>query len=228
MSIRHGNPGEWAKVNGTVASLWPLYACCVALGACGASLAFGKYPLCFAAGFALAVVALAFFWRKGLRRVESYFKGASGEERVATVLDGLSEKWHVFHDFEVGPFHVDHVVVGPAGVYSVETKNWRGRVTLEAGELLVDGRPADRAPLAQAADEAEAVKAALGRAGWNGEVTPVLCFASDTFADGLRAAGRVTVLNMSRLVAWLCGRGVALSANELERLTRLMTTREGR
>lgn len=228
MSIRHGNPGEWAKVNGTVISLWPLYCCCVVLGACGASIAFGKFPLWFAAGFAGAIVALAFFWRKGLRRVESYFKGASGEERVATVLDGLSEKWHVFHDFEVGAFHVDHVVVGPTGVYSVETKNWSGRVTLEEGELLVEGRPADRAPLAQTLREAEAVKTELLRAGWTGEVTPVLCFASDTFAEGQRTAGRVTVLNLAKLVAWLSERGVVLPPNELERLTRLMTTRERR
>ena len=41
-AIQHGMPGEWAKVRGTVLSLWPLFLCFVALGAFGAALAMGK------------------------------------------------------------------------------------------------------------------------------------------------------------------------------------------
>ena len=145
--VRHGNPGEWAKVRGTMTSLWPVFLCCTALGACGASLVLGRHPAWFAAGFVAVVVATALFWRKGLRRVESYFKGARGEERVAGILESLSDAWHVFHDFAVGRYHVDHVLVGPTGVYAVETKNWRGRVTVERNEMIVDGVLADRAPL---------------------------------------------------------------------------------
>ena len=117
--VRHGNPGEWAKVRGTMTSLWPVFLCCTALGACGASLVLGRHPAWFAAGFVAVVVATALFWRKGLRRVESYFKGARGEERVAGILESLPDAWHVFHDFAVGRYHVDHVLVGPTGVRSV-------------------------------------------------------------------------------------------------------------
>lgn len=223
--IRHGHPGEWAKVRGTMASLWPVFLCCTALGACGASLALGRHPAWFALGFAAVVAATALLWRRGLRRVESYFKGARGEERVAGVLAALPDAWHVFHDFAAGRHHVDHVLVGPTGVYAVETKNWRGRVTVERGEVIVDGVLADRAPLAQAARQADAVKAALKAAGWTGEVAPVLCLASDTFADGLRTVGRTTVCNAARAVAWLAGRPGVLSPNEVGRLALLMETR---
>ena len=141
----HGTPGEWAKVKGTVASMWPLFVCFTALGAFGAAVALGSHASWFAAAFFVAAAMTAFLWRRGVRRVESYFKGARGEERVAGVLKTLPDGWHVFHDFVAGSHHVDHVVAGPAGVFAVETKNWRGRVTAEEGEVLVDGALPDRA-----------------------------------------------------------------------------------
>lgn len=223
-AIRHGNPGEWAKVKGTVMSLWPLFLCAAALGALAASFALGRHPAAFAALFGAAVVATAVLWRKGLRRVESFFKGARGEERVAGLLETLPEGWHVFHDFVAGGHHVDHVAVGPAGVYSVETKNWRGRVTAEKGEILVDGALPDRSPLMQAVAEAKAVKAALKGRGCDVEVAPVLCMASDTFGADAVAVGQATVVNASGVVPWILGRATVLSANEVTRLAQLMET----
>ena len=223
-AIRHGNPGEWAKVKGTVMSLWPLFLCFAALGALGASIAFGRHPAWFAGLFATTVAATAVLWRKGLRRVESFFKGARGEERVAGLLETLPPSWHVFHDFEAGGHHVDHVVVGTAGVYAVETKNWRGRVTVEKDEVLVDGTLPDRSPLMQAVSQAKAVKAALKGAGCDVEVVPVLCMASDTFDSPARAVAQATVLNASDIVAWMMGRGAALSPNDVRRLAQLMET----
>ena len=202
--VRHGNPGEWAKVRGTMTSLWPVFLCCTALGACGASLVLGRHPA----------------W---LRRVESYFKGARGEERVAGILESLPDAWHVFHDFAVGRYHVDHVLVGPTGVYAVETKNWRGRVTVERNEMIVDGVLADRAPLVPVSAPPD--EAALKAAGWEGDVVPALCLASDTLVDGRQSVGRTTVLNASRVVEWISNRPGILAPNEVARLALLMETR---
>ena len=223
-AIRHGNPGEWAKVKGTVMSLWPLFLCFAALGALGASIAFGRRPALFAAVFAGTVVATAVLWRKGLRRVEAFFKGARGEERVAGLLETLPGTWHVFHDFEAGGHHVDHVVVGPTGVYAVETKNWRGHVTVEKGEILLDGELPDRSPLAQSVAQARAVRSALRGAGCDLEVVAVLCMASDTFDSPATAVAQTTVLNAVDVVKWILGRGTTLSANEVTRLAQLMET----
>ena len=114
----HGNPGEWAKVKGTVASMWPLFVCFAALGALGAAAAIGRHVVWFSVAFLAAVGVTAFLWRKGLRRVESYFKGARGEERVAGILATLPDGWNVFHDLVAQGLHVDHVVAGPAGVFA--------------------------------------------------------------------------------------------------------------
>ncbi len=223
-ATRHGTPGEWAKVKGTMLSLWPIFLCCTALGACGASLILGRHQMLFAAVFVVVVALTAYLWRRGIHRVESYFKGARGEERVAGLLESLPDAWHVFHDYEAGGHHVDHVLVGPTGVYAVETKNWRGRVVVEKGEVIVDGVLADRAPLAQALRQANAVKAALKTAAPDCEVVPVLCLASDTFAGGLQVVGCTTVLNAAEIGAWILGRPNVLAVNEVVRLAQLMET----
>jgi hypothetical protein len=63
-------------------------------------------------------------------------KGAEGEERVAAVLARtLGDRWSVVHDLTVGTkgANLDHLLIGPAGVFMLNTKNLTGR-------LKVDGR----------------------------------------------------------------------------------------
>ena len=221
-AVQHGSPGEWARVNGTVFSLWPLFLCFILLGAFGAALLTGAHTGLFACLFAASVVFATVLWRRGLRCVESYFKGAHGEERVARALAGLPSVCHVFHDFEAGRYHVDHVVAGPAGVFCIETKNWRGAITVEEGHVLVDGRLPSRSPLKQARREADAVASRLRSAGWTGTITPVLCFASNSFANGIGQVGSIVLLNSSEIVGWLSSRPTALPPDDLARLVRLM------
>ena len=218
-------PGEWAKVRGTVLSLWPLFLCLIALGAFGAALVLGSHVLSFAGLFVVSLMLTIVFWWKGVRRVESFFKGARGEEHVAGLLASVPAGYHVFHDFVAGGHHVDHVVAGPTGIFSIETKSWHGSVTAEDGEILLNGRLPDRAPLVQATREAAAVQAALKRAGWTtGDVKPVVCFASDTFADTQRTIGTTMVLNAAGVTAWIVGCPKILTGDEVERVAQLMET----
>lgn len=224
-ATQHGMPGEWAKVRGTVLSLWPLFLCFIALGAFGAAIFLGRQQLLFGGLFVFSLLATIVFWWKGLRRVESFFKGARGEEHVAGLLANLPSGYHVFHDFAVGGYHVDHVVVGSTGIFSVETKSWRGSVTVEENEIIVNGHLPDRAPVRQATREAAAVQAALRRAGWTtGEVRPVVCFASDTFAEAQKAVGSVMVLNAGVAVAWIEAQPKVMSDGDVERVVNLMET----
>jgi len=43
---------------------------------------------------------------------------ATGEELNRLMLDG----YHVYHDFPADRFNIDHILVGPSGVFAVETK----------------------------------------------------------------------------------------------------------
>lgn len=221
MARTHGMAGEWARVKGTVAGLWPLF---VGLFAAGFALA---VLLIASVAFGAMLLAMAVAWvgwsiYKGARHVESYFKGARGEERVAGILESLPDTYHVFNDFVAGGVHVDHVVVGPAGVFAVETKYWRGAVTIEDGHILIDGQLPTHSPLAQVLREAALVKAALAKAGWRGDVTPVLAFASDTFsAHAAELQGAVVINSCDMRKSFETDR-VIIPPDELDRLVSLM------
>ena len=221
MAEVHGVAGEWARVKGTVAGLWPLFAGIFALGFSSAVAAFVKLEA-GAAAIALSLAWIGYSVYKGARHVERYFKGARGEERVAGILKSLPAQYHVFNDFVACGVHVDHVVAGPAGVYAVETKYWRGVVTIEDGHILLDGQLPSRSPLAQVRKEAALVKSALEKAGWKGNVTPVLAFASDTFSAHVAEVQGAVVINSCDLRNSFETDRVVIAQPELDRLVRLM------
>lgn len=220
MARMHGVAGEWARVKGTVWGLWPIF-----LGVFVAGFAAALSLTVRLWGAALLAAALIFVsWSlvRGLRHVERYFKGARGEEKVSGLLQDLPDAYHVFNDFVAGRHHVDHVVAGPAGVFAIETKFWRGAVTVEEGHILLDGQLPDRSPLQQVSREADLVKAELRRKGWEGSVTPVLVFASDTFEAKIAEIHGVVVLNSNHLCRSFDTERVVIPPVELERLVRMM------
>lgn len=73
---------------------------------------------------------------------EAFRVGAEGERKTGKILDRLPDGWHVFHDLPMpgGRGNVDHVVVGPAGVFTVETKNYANGVVIKDGVARSSGR----------------------------------------------------------------------------------------
>lgn len=59
-------------------------------------------------------------------------KGKRGEQRVHDILSHLPDEYHVFDDVvlktEKGTTQIDHVVVSKYGVFTIETKNYRGEI----------------------------------------------------------------------------------------------------
>jgi hypothetical protein len=107
--------------------------------------------------FYLAVAATVFCWI-GFRRLLPKFgnlnRGERGELRVAEILDELrSSGYRAFHDLAGDGFNIDHVVVGPAGVFAIETKfrSGYGEIEFRNGEgLFVGDRKEENDPLLQA------------------------------------------------------------------------------
>lgn len=220
MAEVHGVAGEWARVKGMVSGLWPLF---LGVFAAGFSAAVAFVSVGWSA-LMLVVSLLYIAWslNKGLRHVERFFKGARGEEKVSGILKSLPDSYHIFNDFVAGRVHVDHVVAGPAGVFAVETKYWRGKVTVEDDHILLDGQLPSRPPLAQVKKESALVKAKLAAAGWSGAVTPVLAFASDTFEATIAEIQGVVIINSNHLRNSFGTERVIIPPEELDRLVRLM------
>ena len=57
-------------------------------------------------------------------------RGLDGERVVALVLTELWSDWHVFHGLKLWQDQdFDHVLVGPRGIFYMQTRNWRGLMT---------------------------------------------------------------------------------------------------
>ena len=71
----------------------------------------------------------------------SWRKGAVGEALVAATLNELPNEFIVVNDVSKRFGNIDHMVIGPTGVYVVDTKNWKGTVQADGnGELLLNGQ----------------------------------------------------------------------------------------
>ncbi len=62
-------------------------------------------------------------WQTNIER-EKLLKGLTGEELVAGLLDNLPEGWLIINDIKINGTQIDHIVIGPLGVFCLETKNW--------------------------------------------------------------------------------------------------------
>jgi hypothetical protein len=90
----------------------------------------------------LAAAALV-GWRLRFRpseQVTAWRRGAEGERRTARLLDRLTrDGYMVFHDLAVPgttSANVDHLVIGPSGVFVIDSKQWSGSVRQGADGLV--------------------------------------------------------------------------------------------
>lgn len=81
------------------------------------------------------------------RRASNCWKGAEGELRVCRRLSQLAlSGFHHLDDrrlIESSGANIDHLVVGPTGVFVVDAKNWTARTELRGGSLYQQGRRRD-------------------------------------------------------------------------------------
>jgi hypothetical protein len=92
-------------------------------------------------------------------------RGAEGEERTARRLESLTSGAGVtlLHDRRLpgSRANIDHVAIGPSGVTVIDSKRYKGKVTVRGGRLMVAGR--DRTKLIRGVlKQMEVVRAAVG------------------------------------------------------------------
>ena len=154
-------------------------------------------------------------------------KGAEGERRVGDVLESISGV-RILHDRRIpgSRANIDHLAVGPTGVYVVDPKKYDGAVEKrDLGgwlrtdlRLYVAGR--DRTKLVRGVEwQIEIVESALTAAGLVAPVRGLLCFVESTWPIFKRPLGfdRVTALWPAALPERIGAAG-PLSGEEIDRL----------
>lgn len=204
------SPGQYARATVQRLRMRTL----VALGVLATATAllgrgFGLHDWRFIASELALLVSMLWVSRYVVPLVERRDRGALAEEHVGGLLDELpTDRWRVIHDASLGRGNVDHIAIGPPGLFTVETKSHPGpiRVTRMHG-----------ATVAQAQAQARAIGWVTGL-----QAQPLIVF-SRAWVDrpGARRKG-VCVLPARMLVGNLTRRPTVLTGEEVQRAHELL------
>lgn len=164
---------------------------------------FGLHSQLFV-GSELALLATMFVvLRYVVPLVERRDRGATGEEHVGGLLERLDGRvWSVIHDASFGHGNVDHIVCGPGGLFTVETKSHPGPIKVRT----IHGRV-----LRQAQDERETIERLTGE-----RVEPLLVFSRAWVDKPLARRRGVRVLPARMLLSYLDRHAERLSGERVE------------
>lgn len=169
----------------------------------------------------LGSIPLAYFRLQAARKDYKPLKqGLEGERTVGALLEDLRRSgYRILHDIPNArkpTFNIDHVAIGPGGVFAIETKTYSKVGTPSENIRVVDGRliipgidPAAYGsdPLAQAAASAGFIRDHLTQTTHHKVfVRPVLVFPGWYVEEppaNARDASGVWVLNEKRLFEWI-------------------------
>lgn len=140
-------------------------------------------PWLYSGVAALACVYAAVKVLRNRKKMRQLRLGRDGERAVAEHLEWLRRSdFVVFHDVPNGDANVDHVLIGPQGVFTIETKTLskplRGdcHVSVHDGKVRANGLVLDRNPIVQAKAQAGWLRHFLAESQFNVPVWPVVVF----------------------------------------------------
>lgn len=159
------------------------------------------------------------------REAEPWYVGALGEMDVARRLGGLGSGWFVLHSVPIGTgtSDLDHVVIGPAGVFTINTKHHRGQNAWIGGRrILVNGQHTDH--LRNAKHEAKRTSQLLSVAARSRvDVTPIIAVVGARRMTVRERPHDVVVLREAELVRWLQRHPATVTPSQVQQLTALAT-----
>ncbi len=153
----------------------------------------------------------------------SWYQGALGEIEVGRVLDQLGSEWLVLHSvpFGTADTDIDHLVIGPRGIFTLNTKHHRGRnVWVGDRRLLVGGVKTNH--LGDSLGEAKRVAQRLYlRTKIVHRITPVLVIVGADKVDDIRGreGRRPAVIRKDQLLAWLRAHPITVTEHEVQLAT---------
>lgn len=155
---------------------------------------------------------------------EPWYRGAKGEIAVASLLAKLPAAWTVFHALPIGSrgSDIDHLVVGPGGVFTINTKHHNGAsIWVAGGTLMVSGRgtPYIRNAEFEAARVGQMLRERMPLLP---PVQPVIALVGASEITVRKKPARVRVIDAADLVRWLTRLAVVMNESELDLLVDIL------
>jgi len=162
-------------------------------------------------------------WRT-LPTIRQIRLASDGEKAVGQYLERLRESGYlVFHDVIGHGFNLDHIVVGPAGVFTIETKTrskparGQAKIVFDGEKVLVDGFEPDRNPIIQAKAQASWLRELLLEStGRKYLVRPVVVFPGWFIEQGAKTTRDIWVLEPKALPAFLANEQPVLAVEDIK------------
>lgn len=135
----------------------------------------------------MAIIAVAIAVKeiyKVRKKVRRLLQGRDGEKAVGQFLESLRKDGHqIFHDVVGEGFNIDHIVIGPRGVFTIETKTYskpsrkKPVVELVGSKIKLNGQMMSKDPVKQIKAQAGWLKELIHNStGRDIPVKPVLLF----------------------------------------------------
>ncbi|MGB8652276.1 MAG: nuclease-related domain-containing protein [Mycobacteriales bacterium] len=190
-----------------------------------------RHPVTFyfsAAGGALIATWMMFRDFALPSYIEKWRIGAEGEKATGKVLARLGAEWTVRHDLQGRYGNVDHLVIGPPGVFLIDSKAWHQGITTitSDGPVVASDHDPDAVwewrglpdrMRGAAGGASTAIKALSDR---RISVTPVVAIWGE-FPDRVQERRGVTYIDADHLADWLTSKPARLSEQDRAVLTRL-------
>ena len=197
---------------------WPVLAVCVVCALWGFARTDWITSLLLFTSGGLYVTFLAL--RDSLPHpIQKWGDGAEAERDTARRLARLPEsEWHVWHDLAGKYGNLDHLVVGPAGVFAMDTKAWWGQsLTFENRQPVLTARHQPergnrwaKVPAAAGASAAAQSRALRSLVGASVRVWPVVVAWADTERVATETGG-VSYVRGDSVDQWLLALPPALT-----------------
>jgi hypothetical protein len=181
-------------------------------------------PILFSiAALLVACYAALRIWR-ARPRLKNLRQALAGERVVGQFLERLREKGiHVFHDLVGDGFNVDHVLIGPSGIFTIETKTWskpisgNPQIFFNGETIQIGGLSPERDPIIQAKAQASWLRSLLLEStGKRFEVHPVVVFPGWFITGTAGASKEVWVLEPKALPSFLDHEPTRLEAEDVK------------
>lgn len=175
----------------------------------------------------MALVGLGYFGYQAmtvLPKARQLRLAMEGERAVGQYLERLREQgFQVFHDVIGEGFNLDHVVIGPAGIFTIETKTWskpeKGspKITFDGENILIGGFTPERDPVLQAKAQSGWLRGLLSEStGRKFTVKPVIVFPGWYIEQKPGATKAVWVLEPKALPSFLSNAPTVLSPEDVK------------
>jgi len=160
--------------------------------------------------------------RPHFRQYRQMKLGGDGERIVGQELEKLrAHGYRVYHDFLADGFNIDHIVIGPTGVFTIETKTISKpkdsdvRVDYDGSVVTILGSRPDRDPIAQAKAQRDFIRKWIrDNANRNAPVRPAVVYVGWYTAKQPEGA-EVWVLNTSGLMSFIQHEHAMLSQDDI-------------